>query len=189
MNLRRGFKSEANWYSADIRRAMGLLPYDPINVIELATLLEVPLLKLSEFAESHPTEVARLRGHDIKSDFSAATFFNGNHRSVIFNDRHGPKRQASDLAHELSHCLLLHPPSPMLDDNHARTFNAEHEDEANWLGPALLVSEEAALRIVRAGMSIGQASSIYGATEDVVRMRLNVTGAVLRAKPNSEAAE
>lgn len=168
---------------------MHLLAYDPIDPVKLAARLEVPLLRLSDFAQQFPKEVDRLKGHDVRSEFSAATFFFGRQRAIIYNDRHSPKRRASDLAHELSHCLLLHPPSEISDSSGVRMFNADHEDEANWLGPALLVSEEAAIRIARSGMSVSQASDFFSATEEVVRMRLNVTAAYRRAGLNSRAAE
>ncbi len=52
--------------------------------------------------------------------------------------------------------------------------------ETNWLGPALLVSEEAAIHIAVQGMEINLASDRYGASPQLVRMRLNVTGATIR---------
>ena len=55
------------------------------------------------------------------------------------------------------------------------------EEEANWLGPALLVSEEAANHVARMGLPLAKASDVYGVSEDLMRMRLNVTGALIRA--------
>jgi len=55
------------------------------------------------------------------------------------------------------------------------------EDEANWLGPALLISDEAALLIVKRQYSLEQASDLYQASVEVVRFRLNVCGAFRRA--------
>ena len=74
-------------------------------------------------------------------------------RLVVYNDAHDPVRQRSDLAHELSHALLQHPPKPAIDHRGCRDWDPEMEEEANWLAGALLVSEEAALTIARRGMS------------------------------------
>jgi Zn-dependent peptidase ImmA (M78 family) len=91
-------------------------------------------------------------------------------------------RQASNLAHELAHGLLLHPPTPALDDRGCREWDRDIEDEATWLGGALLITEQAALSIVRRGLSMSQAAAIYGVSEQMVGYRLNLTAARRRVK-------
>ncbi len=54
------------------------------------------------------------------------------------------------------------------------------EDEANWLSGALLVSEEAALSVIRRGWSLAVASAHYGVTQSMMKFRINVTGAIKR---------
>src|SRR3954454_15807070 len=90
------------------------------------------------------------------------------------------KRQAANISHELAHGLLLHPPKPPFDDQGSRHFDQVIEEEENWLGPALLVSEEAANHVARMSLPLGKASDVYGVSEDLMRMRLNVTGALIR---------
>lgn len=180
MTLRRGFKTEANWYARTLRAELGLLPYSPMCPWKLAVHLGFPVMSLAEFASDHPKEVAHLRGAAGQKDFSAVTICAGTHRLIIYNDGHSPKRQAADVAHELSHGLLLHPPKPPFDETGSRHYDPVLEEEANWLGPALLVSEEAALHIVERGLSVSEASDRYRVSEQVVRMRLNVTGAFRR---------
>ncbi|TAI59863.1 hypothetical protein CWO89_43865 [Bradyrhizobium sp. Leo170] len=63
----------------------------------------------------------------------------------------------------------------------SRHYDPVIEEEANWLGPALLVSEEAAKHIARMSLPVAKASEVYGVSEDLMRMRLNVTGALIRA--------
>jgi Zn-dependent peptidase ImmA (M78 family) len=99
---------------------------------------------------------------------------------IVHNDAHHLRRQAADLAHEISHGILGHPPSLILDDYGCRQFNRVHEEEANWLGPALLVSEEAALNIVQQRLTMPQAVALFGVSSDLIRMRLSVTGAQRR---------
>lgn len=67
------------------------------------------------------------------------------------------------------------PARPAFDANACRHFDRDAADEADWLGPALLVSEEAALRIAREGIQLVDAAELYGVSEQVMRFRLNVT--------------
>lgn len=182
MGLRRGFKSEANWYARSLRQELGLAPYSPLCPWKLAEHLGFQVFPLAEFAEAIPHEVTHLRGRQGQAEFSAVTLCAGSDRLIIHNDAHHKKRQAANIAHELSHGLLIHPSRPLLDDAGGRHYDAAIEEEANWLGPALLISEEAALLIVERKYSVSEASDLYGASEEVVRMRLNVTGAHRRLK-------
>jgi Zn-dependent peptidase ImmA (M78 family) len=104
----------------------------------------------------------------------------------VHNDAHTIGRQANNVAHEISHGLLQHPPTPALDDRGCRNWNKDVEDEAAWLGAALLVSEEAALAVVRQRLPIDEAADQYGVSPELMTMRINVTGArarVQRYKP------
>jgi len=114
--------------------------------------------------------------------FSAVTVFMGLFRHIVHNDAHAAGRQASDIAHELAHGLLLHPPAPALDAGGCRNWDAELEEEANWLGGALLVPEEAAVLLARRGIPLDVAAEAYGVSEQMMDWRLNVTGARIRAQ-------
>ncbi|WP_420608094.1 ImmA/IrrE family metallo-endopeptidase [Novosphingopyxis sp.] len=84
--------------------------------------------------------------------------------------------------HEAAHMLLMHPPHPMCGADGTREYVAELEEEANWLGPALLVSEEAALSIAKLGTDLRSAANNFGVSPSLMQMRLNVTGARRRAR-------
>jgi Zn-dependent peptidase ImmA (M78 family) len=179
MELRRGFKTEANNYAREFREELGLQPHAPLCPWKLSDLLDIPVLSLSEFRNECPTETHYLT--EINREcFSAVTVFHGHRRMIVHNNSHHPRRQASNIAHELSHGILQHPPTEPFSEYGCRNFNKEIEEEANWLGPALLISEEAALHIVKTKMSMEQAVDFYGATQEVINMRINVTGAKMR---------
>ncbi len=180
MAFRYGFKTEANWYAREMRRELGLALYSPLCPWKLAEHLEFSLVPLSSYETAAPELVAYYRSISGKKDFSAITLFDGPVRWIVHNDWHHPKRQAANIAHELAHGLLLHPPKPPLDGKSSRHFDAALEEEANWLGPALLVSDEAALFIEERKLTLSEASGRYGVSVDLVRMRLNVSGAALR---------
>jgi Zn-dependent peptidase ImmA (M78 family) len=180
MTLRRGFKTEANWYAREMRRELGLIPESPLCPWRLASHLEFPVFGLTEFKEIIPEEIAFFRSIAGQKAFSAVTLFVGSKRCIVHNDAHSLKRQAANIAHELAHGLLLHPPKPPFDVKGSRHYDAVLEAEANWLGPALLISDEAALFIVRSKQSVLEASDQYGVSAELVRMRLNTSGAAIR---------
>jgi Zn-dependent peptidase ImmA (M78 family) len=185
--LRRGFKTEANEHARELRAELGLAPHAPLSPRALAAHLGIPLMRLSELASVEPAAVLYLT-RSAPDVFSAATLFAGYRRLIVYNDAHHPRRQAADLAHEISHGLLGHPPSPILDEFGCRQFNRVHEEEANWLGPALLISEEAALYIVEQRVTVDAAVSIYAVSRDLITMRIGVTGAQRRMQRRSAQA-
>lgn len=175
MNLRRGFKSEANEISRQIRRELRLRLTDPLDPWKLAEHLGIPVETLMSLKHDAPSAVAQLTRNDHEA-FSAVTIFAGYRRLIVVNDAHSRGRQASSLAHELAHSLLLHEPESAFDGEGAREWNAEQEEEAQWLAGALLVSDEAALAIARDNLSLEEAAARFGTSIDMVRSRINVTG-------------
>jgi Zn-dependent peptidase ImmA (M78 family) len=143
--------------------------------------MAVPIITLSDFGADAPRAVSHFSRTDTAA-FSAVTVFHGTRRTIVHNDAHTMARQANDVSHEISHGLLQHPPTPALDDQGCRNWNKDVEDEAAWLGAALLVSEEPALSVVRRRLTIEQAADQYGVSSELMSMRVNVTGARARVQ-------
>ena len=181
MLLRRGFKAEANRYALVFRSKLNVPADGPLCPWRLAQHLSIPVIDLSEFAKGN-SRVAYFLSPKGLWEFSGGTFSLEQKRLIVINDGHSKKRQASDLSHELSHCILEHAPESKITELSFRKYNKALEEEANWLGPALLISVEAALSIARRGLSIVQASEDYSVTEQIVQMRLNLTGALKRTR-------
>lgn len=176
MALERGFKSDANATAREIREELGLSLLDRLDPWQLAAHLQIPVTALSEMEPEAQNAVHRL--HDLEPDaFSALTVFHGSRRWIVHNDAHSLGRQASDLAHELAHALLHHPPTPALDENGCRDWNQDIEDEANWLAGAMLITEDAALSIVRKRTPLQVAAQELGVSMKMMQWRINVTGA------------
>lgn len=177
--FRYGFKAEANRFALELRDELGVSPHDPLCPWALAEHLYVPILTLSELPDC--AEKRHLTGAQGKAEFSATVCFEGTRAFILNNDVHAIKRQASNIAHELAHVLLGHPPTPPFDENGKREFLREVEDEAEWLGPALLVSDKAAMHayklIQNNEYSVTSLSDTWQITEDVIKMRMNVVGA------------
>jgi len=179
--LRRGFKTEAESIAAEMRREMSLAPSAALDPFALAAHLEIPVEPLSAFHTEAPAAIRGLRGR-WSENFSAITVFDGPRRWIVHNDAHAQVRQASDVAHELSHALLFHEPTPAIGDDGSRDWNPAYEAEASWLGGVLLIPAPAALHIVSGGLSAGVAAALYGVSEAMLRYRLKVTGAATRVQ-------
>ena len=179
MALRRGFKSEANAIAKEIRAEMGFSLAAPLDPWALAAHLEIPVITLSSMSEAVPDAVHHFSLVNT-SEFSAMTVFSGTRRVIVYNDSHIKGRQASDITHEVSHGILLHTPKPALDANGCRNWDENMEDEADWLAGVLLISEEAALSIVRRNLPLDEAATLYGVSQKIIRWRIGVTGAQKR---------
>src|SRR4051812_30094796 len=116
MALWRGFKSHANSIVREIRSEMGLSAMAPLDPWALAEHLDIPVMTLSCMSDAVPNAVRHFSIIN-SAEFSAMTVFDGLRRVIVYNDAHSDGRQASDIAHELSHGLLLHPPRPALSGN------------------------------------------------------------------------
>jgi Zn-dependent peptidase ImmA (M78 family) len=179
MALARGFKAHANRLAAEVRDELELDALDPLNPVALAENLAVPVVPLSAMAEVIPEAVHHLSAVDPGA-FSAVTVFRGPRRRIVYNDSHTRGRQHSNISHECAHALLQHPPRPAFDGAGCRNWDGDEEDEANFLGAALLITEDATLHIVRRGIDFTQAAHLYGVSRQLLRWRINATGAIKR---------
>lgn len=172
---RYGFKTEATGIAAEVRGELKLGTLDRLDPRVLAAHLDIPIWSLSEFAAAEPL-IAPLLTSQI-SAFSAVTVFCGTRRTIVHNDGHTDGRQNNNLAHELAHGLLQHPPTPALDNTGCREWNQQIEDEATWLAGELLVTKEAAMSVARGQWAEGFAAAQLGVSVDLIRWRVNVSGA------------
>lgn len=174
--MRRGFKSEATTLALEVRGELGLTLFDALDPHQLASQLEIPVIALSSLRADAPQAVEYFLNVDGQC-FSGLTVFDGARRLIVYNDGHASTRQVSDIVHETAHGLLLHPPLPAFDHRGFRYHDGEREDEAAFLTGALLVTEAAAIRIVKSGEEMQHAAARLGISDDMVRYRINVTGA------------
>ena len=125
----------------EIRAELGWSATDALDVFAVAEYWGIPVVPMSALPDGCGThgflQVFRTREQD---SFSAITIFTGTARLIVHNDSHHPHRQSSNIAHELSHCILEHPSAPLRNgDSGCRDWNATYEAEADWLGGALLI--------------------------------------------------
>ena len=170
MTLVRGFKARANRIAVNVREKMGLPEHAPIDPEAVCDHYDIVLEKLSEVEPDSPF----LGVH--QSEFSAVTVPRGIITAITHNDSHHPHRQRSNICHELAHCFLGHEGAPPLLDDGSRSRNSTQEEEAHFLSGALLITNEAANRIMSMGLYY-QAESIYGVSKKMLDYRLRVSGA------------
>ena len=96
---------------------------------------------------------------------------------ILLNNGHSIGRRNSDLAHEISHALLAHPPTQPFDHTGNRSFDKDMEDEANCLAGYILIPNEAAQKIVWSGHDPEAACDEYGVSRRMLDFRLNTSGA------------
>lgn len=169
----------------EIRGELSLSPTDPLDVRELAIHLEIPLVGMSQLADGHPGFLNVFR-HREQDSFSALTLFRGTSRIIVHNDSHHPHRQSSNIAHEISHCLLEHPPAPIMSAEGCRHWDPRLEAEADWLGAALLLPREGGLRLVKKGTSVEAIAEHYKVSETLCQWRLRQTGVLMQVQRQAD---
>jgi len=177
MSLRRGFKAETSRIAAQLRQDLQLAPEAPIDLYAVAALLGLVIVPFSHFANRCPDEVTHLMKVDPTAWSAGLIDVGASKRIILHNDAHSPRRQRSNIAHEIAHVLLGHTATLPLDAMGCRNIDRDVEEEANWLGGVLLVPDAAAVHIVRRSLSIEDACRQYGVSADLLRMRINMSGA------------
>jgi hypothetical protein len=170
LGFQRGFKAKANRIALSVRAQMGLSAVDSIDPIDVCAHFEIVLVKLSEVDPGSTFLV------DDNSSFSAVTVPCGVATAIVHNDTHHPYRQRSNISHELAHCFLGHKCAPPLTPSGERARDGGIEAEANFLAGALLMPNEAAIYVARAGL-IAQAQGLYGVSRPMLEYRLRISGA------------
>ena len=179
--FKRGFKKKCEEMVSKARGDLGLSRYAPFDPFIYAELLGIQCVPVSELArDGCPEEsLAHVAGAG-RRDFSAVTIRKGMRCLIVYNDNNDPERQKSDVAHELAHVLLEHEAGPLFGLGGCRDVDDLREKEAAWLGAALLVPEHVALSVARQRLAVEDAAERFGVSEEIMRWRVNATGALKR---------
>jgi len=174
MTFVRGFKVECERMVARLRDEMGVHISAPLDMAATAAHLEIPVHPLSQLLEISGTKRECPRTDEIYRKVSAFTVFDGSHRTVVYNDEHPLPRHRSNMAHEFAHALLGHPP---LGSGSGKSVEEMNEKEATWLGGVLMLTGEQARAIIVNGQNLTSAAAHHQLSTEMLRFRLNVTGA------------
>ena len=108
--MERGFKAKANRIAVEIRKALDLCAWAPLDPLSTCDHFDIRLIPLSSFGK-----VGHHFSNVEKGVFSAVTVPCGMKRAIVHNDFHHPYRQRSNIMHELAHGFLGHPPCETFD--------------------------------------------------------------------------
>ena len=177
--MRRGFKAEAERVAARHRAEYGTCVRDRLDPIGFLKSKGLIVLGASEVPRMSDDDLHQLLEVDGKC-WSGLTVREAGHTAVIFNDAHHPHRQASTLMHEWAHIELRHRPSRadraengilLLSD-----YPAELEEEADWLGGAMLLPRDGLLHHCSRGLSVEEVAKLYGVSIQLAQWRIGKTG-------------
>lgn len=174
MKFRRGFKRDCEQTVDTLRTELCLAIHEPINMRSLASHLEIPVHPWSDYLGIANVLRNDMHIEETYRSVSAFTVFEGRRRTIVFNDEHSHARHRSDLAHELAHALLHHPP---LGSGISAEEEDHHEQEAGWMGGVLMLTATQARFIAQTSLPKETAMETYGLSPEMLRYRLNVTGA------------
>lgn len=176
--MRRGFKAEAERRSASARESLGLDPMAPICPWRLADNLDVMVFGANEL-DLEPEHALQLLQRDPDS-WSGMTLLDEGVHVVVLNSSHARTRQVATLMHELAHIMLDHVPADVTVSPSGLVlisdYSADQEDEADWLGAALLLPQPALLRDRSQGVSIAGIAESFGVSEALCQWRCRMTG-------------
>ncbi|MGP4028825.1 ImmA/IrrE family metallo-endopeptidase [Actinomadura sp. 3N407] len=181
MTLPRGFKANAEREAVRLRRELGLAPHASLDILDLASHLGVKVVDAGRLiAVDRLEELERLQSFS----FSAATFVVRGRHYVVTNPLRTDGRQASDIAHELSHLLLKHELTEVreVDGTPFRTCQPEEEEQATAMGGTLMLPRPLLLSAVTRGMTPEQIATNYNVTTEMARFRYHTTGVAKQAK-------
>ena len=178
--LERGFKSWAERTSLAFRKELGVPVDARLEPQQIAEYLGVELWTPNQV----PGMTKDMLNQLLKVDpwgWSAAGVQVHDQGIVVYNPRHSPGRQVSDITHELAHFILDHQPAKIilsadLDGMSMRSFNQKQEDEANCLAWTLLLPREGLMRAKRRRLTVDQIAEQYGVTKSLAAYRVNATG-------------
>lgn len=180
--LERGFKAWAERTSLLLRKELEIKPDEKLNLLKLAEYLDVKIWTpqdipgMTEDVLTQLLEVSPDKWYGVGLQLL-------NQGIVIYNPKQSPRRQASDISHELAHFLLEHTPARIilssdesLEEVWMRSFDQKQEDEANCLSGTLLVPREGLIYLLRRQFTQLQIADHYGVSEQLIRFRINSTG-------------
>ncbi len=177
--MRRGFKSNSEKSALTVRSDFKLTPFEKINLRTYLGKQGIVVWGPADIPGVSQEHVDQLTVHDPDS-WSGITVREGDAIAIIVNPTHPKTRQLNTLAHEWAHIHLRHKPNRvdhfengllLLSD-----YPAEIEDEANWLGGALLAPRDGLLFHRKSGLEPAQVAEHYGISTELANWRLRMTG-------------
>ncbi len=179
MAFRRGFKSQCEKRSVELRKQLGLAPISPLSAHQLASHLGVQVWGADAIEGLSGSDRQQLFEIDPGS-WSAFTLRVVGRDLIVYNPAQSKPRINSVVMHELSHIILghelhevvVHEEGHMIPGNYDR----DQEDEADWLGGTLLLPRPALVHARNLGLSNDDVREKFEVSRDMVTWRFRMTG-------------
>lgn len=186
--LRRGFKTQAERISAELRAELGLTLHDRLGCAGLAEHLCIPVDPITVLGNwgARDDDLRVVAGPS--GCVSAMTVYRGARCRVLYNPHHSAARTASSIAHELSHVILEHEPRPPIGADGRLNIDPVQEAEAEWQAGSLLVPREGALRLLSLGAALRDGAEHFGVSLELFSWRAHQTGVVRQLHHRSQRA-
>lgn len=182
--LKRGFKTEAERLSEGYREELGFSKFDPLDAFTLAEHLDISVFTVDQIFDGHG-DTMHLNTLNDPDKFSAMWMpTHDGEKIIIHNCNHSPKRQQSNLMHELAHIIRKHE-IPNESAKLCRLFglhyyNKEHEQEAKHFGGCLQITRAGLQWALKRNYTPAQISEYFNASLEMVNYRLNTTGVLIQ---------
>jgi Zn-dependent peptidase ImmA (M78 family) len=177
--FRRGFKSQCERRSAELRRLLEREARDPLSAADVAKHYNVTVWNPDQITGIPVADIQQLLGAG-REEWSGFTLRIGTRHLVVMNSTQSARRQNSVLMHELSHIILGHKLALAMftesGDFVPSTYDQDQEDEAAWLGGTLLLPRPALLWMRHKGLADDEAATYFGVSPDLLRWRIRMTG-------------
>jgi len=176
--MRRGFKADAERRSAAARAALGLTSTEKLCPWQYADSLGVWVYEANQL-DLEPDHAKQLFVRDPNS-WDGMTLLEEGIHLVVLNPSRPQTRRTATLMHELAHIILGHVPaevsvSPndlvLLSD-----YSVEQEEEADWLGAALLLPEAVLIQFRSQGISAESIAQTFGVSSQLCIWRCRMMG-------------
>lgn len=179
MGFRRGFKSQCERRSVEIRKDLGIASTDPLLAPTLAEHYGIKVWGVSDVQGLSKQDIRDLIINDDDC-WSALTMRIQNKHLIIYKDNTSDARINSVVMHELSHIILGHQLAHAMKTNDGalapQNFSQDQEDEADWLAGTLLLPRPALLKVLRAGLSNRNIQKQYCVSAAMLNYRVRMTG-------------
>ena len=165
------FRRRCESIATEQRHLLNLKAFEPLPANLLATRLNAKISTPQQVPNLKPKYIETLNSNQ----FSAA-IIRVNPLWIVYNSTHAPARRESNLMHEFAHVLLEHQTVGFNSQTGQPLRIEENEDEATYLGSCLQIPRRGLLWAVQKEMNITQIAKYFGASEEMVKFRSNVTG-------------
>lgn len=174
LQLRYGFKADAERHSKDFREALDLPLAAPLSARAVARHLEIPIKSPLEIPGVTPELANRLLRPEARW---CAVMTAGSEPEVYVNTAKPEVVQERVIMHEIAHLICRHRPTRFeLAGFAMRSYDAVSEGEADWLGVCLQVSRPGLLEALKRGWSTAKICAHFGVDEKALRFRRNGAG-------------